>query len=78
MKVLCYLTFNRRGVLKVSKGSPTLRNGEFAVRLRVEVPDSVFAPEFPDVSVAIPERSLIVPSVEVIDGGASSISGAEQ
>ena len=65
MKIVSYLVFNRRRVLRAVTGVPTLRNGEYAVRLRIEAPDNLFKAEMPTVDIAIPARDVIVPEVHV-------------
>jgi hypothetical protein len=66
MKAVCHLVFDKKGVVKVSKGTPSLRNGQYAVRLVVHLPDSLFKPDMPVVEVTVPERELLTPTVEVV------------
>lgn len=65
MKTTCYVVFSKNGVIGTRRGRPSLRSGEFAFRLTVEVPDRYFAAETPDVSVLVPDRAIITPTVTV-------------
>lgn len=67
MKAIFYVTFNQRGTVSATKRSPNLSSGEFAVRMRLEVPDAFFKPEIPTVDLTINERDMILPVV-VVDG----------
>lgn len=67
MKATFYVKFNQRGSVSATKGFPTLGSGEFAVRMRLEVPDQFFKPEIPTVDLTIDERDMIIPVV-VVDG----------
>lgn len=67
MKVTFYVTFNQRQRITATKNPPTLNSGEFAVRMRLEVPDQFFKPEIPTVDLTINSRDVIVPVV-VVDG----------
>lgn len=65
MKIVTYLVFNRRRVLRATTKLPELKNGEYAVRLRVEAPDDLFKPDVPTVDISVPPRNVIVP--EIVD-----------
>lgn len=73
MRTTCYLVFNRRGVDRAVKQSPSLNSGEFAVRLILDVPDEFFKPEVPTVELTINARDAIVPVV-IVDGEQSPSS----
>lgn len=74
MKAVFFVTFNQRGSVKATKYQPALNSGEFAVRLRLEVPDQFFKPEVPTVDLTINARDAIVPVV-VVDGEQQSPTG---
>jgi hypothetical protein len=65
MRLTAFLVFTRRGVKRVTKHLPDLRGGEYAVRLKIEAPDSLFTADTPVVEVTLPPRSIIVPTVTV-------------
>ena len=67
MKTTFYVVFNQRGRVGAVRNPPTLNSGEFAVRLRLDVPDQLFKPEIPTVDLTIASRDVIVPAV-VVDG----------
>jgi|GEM_PF-4033208 len=51
MKTTCYLVVDRRGAQRITKTVPSRRTGEIAVKLEMEIDDSLF--RIPTVSVAI-------------------------
>jgi hypothetical protein len=61
----CYLVITRRGVERVTKKVPELRSGQFAVRLRLNLPDNLFKPDVPSIDLTIPPRDVIVPEIIV-------------
>jgi hypothetical protein len=67
VKTGCYLVFNKRGSVRAVVNYPQLGSGEFAVKLRLEVPDEFFKPEVPTIDLTINSRDVIVPVV-VVDG----------
>lgn len=67
MKDICYLVFNKRGVLGLKKNPPQLDRGEFAVRLKVDIPDTYFATAYPIVELTVPESAVIAPVIEVME-----------
>jgi len=64
-KMACWLVFNARGTVRASKRAPELKGGEYAIKIRLEVPDSVFLPDAATVDVKVPERAIVKPTVVV-------------
>lgn len=62
MKDKAYLILNQNGIITLRKNRPTLAHGDFAVRLSVEVPDTVFD-AYPEARLSISESDLIHPEV---------------
>lgn len=72
-----FLIFTSKGVKRVLQatgrwsrvGGPALKAGEYRVRLRIQIPDSVFSPRTPVATIVVPEASVIQPevAVEVMD-----------
>lgn len=76
MKDAAFLIFNKRGLVRMTKGKrspswgprqrPALNAGEYAVLVSVSIPDKVFAPTpTPEATVTVPESMVIEPPVEV-------------
>lgn len=77
MQDSAYLIFSKNGLRRMVKGytgpswsrkhvRPALKEDEYAVRVTVNVPDSVFAPRSaPEATITIPESAVLVPSAEV-------------
>lgn len=70
MRIAFYLVFTRRGGVRAvlgKHGRPRLAGNEFAVRLALEVPETVFDPRpVPDVSLTVPASYVLeAPPVEV-------------
>jgi hypothetical protein len=66
MRLTTFLVFDRRKVIGVRKGNPNLSAGEYAVKLHLDVPDSLFKDLHPTVTIGIPERAVFAPTVEVV------------
>ena len=68
MKTECFLVFNRNGVLRSTKSRPSIKSGEFAVLVRLDIPDRIFAPvRLPDVLIELPEPAILAPPVVTIE-----------
>lgn len=65
MKNTCYLVLNRNGVTRMTKKPPDLFAGEIAVRLHVTAPAECFRSPFAEATVALDERHVIHPTVDV-------------
>jgi hypothetical protein len=79
MKDACWLVVSNKGVQRIVKGQtrawqrqrldiprPRLAQGEYAVLISVEVPDSAFRPiGLPTAHIKVPESALVGPPVEV-------------
>ena len=78
MKTTCFLVFNARGVVGVRKSIPSMRSGEFAVRLALSIPDALFKPDVPTIDLVIPERAMILPVVEIVEPPAAAPSTPSQ
>lgn len=61
-----YLAFDRYGIRRFTKGPPSLKAGEYAVRIHLEVPDAQFERAIPEAHLLIPPTALIAPRVEVV------------
>lgn len=66
MRDLVYLTFDQFGVKSMRKSTPSLHAGEYAVAVKINVPESVFKRAFPLATIDVPEGAVIVPTVEVV------------
>lgn len=67
MRTSTYLVFNKKRVVTTRYTKPVLKNGEYAILVRLEVPDSIFATEYPVVEIAVPERQVLIPVLTVED-----------
>ena len=63
---VCYLTFNKNGIARMTKSEPRLSSGEFGVKIRIAVPQNVFMRKFPEATIKVPEAVMIEPKVEVL------------
>lgn len=61
-----YVRFTEYGITGLSKRPPKLRAGEFAVQLRLEVPEEQFDRIFPLAIIQVPESGMILPDVEIV------------
>lgn len=67
MRDSVYLVFGSQGIDRMTRRAPELGAGEHAVRVRLEVPDSVFRPNpMPDAVLKVPERAVLSPTLEVM------------
>lgn len=64
-KLLGYLTFDAKKITGVRKSPPVLRQGEYAVKLVLEVPAGLFKSNPPVVTVTIAEQDVILPTITV-------------
>jgi hypothetical protein len=62
----CYLIFDRNGVQRMTKGEPGLSSGEFAVRVEIAVPHTLFKRKYPEAVIEVPESAMIEPKVTVL------------
>lgn len=61
-----WIIVNRRGIVGLRKKAtrPALAAGEYAVFLKIEVPDAVFQPAaLPTATLRVPETALVAPDV---------------
>lgn len=77
MKDSAWLIMNKRGLTRMVKGKtgpswrkehvrPALKEGEYAVLISVEVPESAFKPApLPSASITIPESAIIAAPAHV-------------
>lgn len=77
MKTAAYIVINRRGVVRLTKGRPGLRSGEFAVLLRMEVPDSLIAPDIPSVDLTVPIPDVIRPTITILPAASPAEASVE-
>lgn len=62
----CHLVFNANGVVRMTIGRPSLRSGEYAILVKLKVPDNLFVHAFPEATINVPENAVIKPVVEVV------------
>lgn len=75
MKDTCYLTFDRRGICKMSKGQPKLGQGEFATKVVIDCDDRFFKQIIPETTIKIGADFLITPEVTVTPEAAPRVGG---
>ncbi|MCK9513694.1 MAG: hypothetical protein M0R28_21055 [Pigmentiphaga sp.] len=63
MKDTCILVFDKNGVVSMRKRSTELKAGEYAVRVKISVPDHYFERAIPTAEISIPEDYIIEPVV---------------
>jgi len=61
-----HLVFDARGVKRMTRGQPDLRGGEYAILLRLKIPNDLFARAFPAATVVVPEATIVKPEVAVV------------
>lgn len=59
----CYLVFDRHGIRKMTKTRPALSAGQFAVKVRVNCPPTVFDNAIPEAVLEVTERAMVTPTV---------------
>jgi hypothetical protein len=66
MKDSVYLTFNRKGIGRLKKGSsaPTLKPGYYAVRIDLEVPEKFFDKFLPIAEIKLSEENILLPEIK--------------
>lgn len=64
-----YLVLNKRGIVGYRKTTPALKRGEIAVRLEVDVPDTLFLDYIPTARLVVDPEKVLRPdiSVEITD-----------
>lgn len=65
MKDIIYLTFDKLGVKSMRKTLPSLRAGEYAVRLDIGVSDKYFKRIIPIAKMELDDEYIIEPKVEL-------------
>lgn len=77
MKDSAFLIFDKRGLRRMVKSTtgpswkrthvrPALKTGEYAVLVKVTVPDSAFAPApTPEATIIVPDSAIVAPRVDV-------------
>lgn len=65
MKDTCHLTISKRGIVRMTKGAPSLSRGELAVKVAVSMSDAHFAEPAVSASIEIPDSAIIRPAVSV-------------
>jgi hypothetical protein len=68
MKQTIFLAINRRGTMRLTKNSPGLDRGEIAIRLELNIPDSLFRDYIPTARLTIDPDQVIraEPTVELL------------
>lgn len=61
-----YLVFDERRVLRSTTKMPGLAQGEYAVRVQITFPMTLFARVIPTAELTIPETAVFAPVVEVV------------
>lgn len=62
----CHLVFDANGVKRMTIGRPALRAGEYAIMLRLKIPNNLFARSLPEATIKVPEAALVKPEVTVV------------
>jgi len=65
MKDSCYLVFSDSGISRMSKRRPPLKAGDYAVLIKIDVPDEVFAASIPEATLKIPKENVVRPPIEM-------------
>lgn len=66
MNTTCYLVLTKKGVTsRVTKGRPSLSAREIAIRLNIEVPDSLFERFTPSADLVLNESDVIGPTPQL-------------
>jgi hypothetical protein len=65
MKEIAYLILSKRGTVGLRKNSPSLARGEIAVRLELDVPDSLFRDYIPTARLSIEADQVVRPEPTV-------------
>ncbi len=65
MKDTCYLIMDANGVTDIRKTHPSLKSGQIAVKLKVNVSDKFFERTFPVAELNIPDSYVLEPSIDV-------------
>lgn len=65
MKDICYLVVNARGIVRLTHNRPAMAGGECAVKLRVEIADTIFNRLTPDIAINIPADKIVQPQATV-------------
>lgn len=63
--LISYLVFDERRILRASLKKPKLHGGQFAIKVELKVPDTLFRNEPPVASLVIPERAVVMPEIDV-------------
>lgn len=56
-----WIVFSKKGVVSVRRTMPQLRNGQFAVKLVLRVPLSLFEVDVPTLTAEVPPRRVVLP-----------------
>jgi hypothetical protein len=62
----CHLVFDAAGVKRMTRGHPSLRAGEYAIRIFLKLPNNLFVRSLPEATIKVPEAALVRPEVDVI------------
>ena len=62
---MCYLIFSESGIKRQTRNKPSLKAGEYAVQVKLNLPKGFLNRAFPVASVTIPENAIVEPEVEV-------------
>jgi len=66
MRDTIFLIFDGNGIKDYRKSVPKLSAGQYAVELRLSVPNRFFERAFPVVSVELPDSYAVEPVVDVV------------
>lgn len=64
-KFACYLIFSKDGISEMRRTRPNLRAGEFAVKIRLQVPPETFSVDLPEAVIDVPAPAIVHPVVTV-------------
>ena len=59
MRVLKWLTINRKGSCRITKGKPGLDWDEIAIRLEIDLPDALFNRPRLEAKITVPEKAAV-------------------
>jgi hypothetical protein len=64
VKDTVHLIANSKGIVRMTKGIPSLRRDEIAVAVRVTIPADCFRSPLLTVNIDVPSDRIIIPTIE--------------
>lgn len=66
MQDTVFIVFNRHKVIRMNNTYvPSLKSGEYMIRVRFQVPQSYFDRSIPTAEIMVPESSIVAAPIEV-------------